>query len=136
MLVEAEPEAVVATAPEAAVMAEAPETPTVEPTVPAQPDTPVAAPPVFRPLEPMGPILPPARPPIQPMPAPRMDFEMPVPPPAYLLPRAPQQAAPYQPSIPAGLFDGPAPAIKPCGECALPLSARARFCRRCGTPQI
>jgi hypothetical protein len=35
--------------------------------------------------------------------------------------------AQQQHAVPAG--------IRPCFQCALPLSASARFCRRCGTPQ-
>ncbi len=135
---EREPEVVADPEPEGepVMVAEAPGEPEVvaEPELEREPDP--AAPfgaPLFRPLPPMGPIMPPLRTPI-PSVGPRMDFEISTSPPAYLLPRAPQPT-PFLPLIPAGLFDGPGPAIKPCTACALPVSARARFCRRCGSPQ-
>jgi hypothetical protein len=92
---------------------------------------PVMPPPVFRPLPPLGPIVPPP-PPAPSMPVPRMEFELPDAPPAYVI--APTQV-PQMRVLPTGLFDGPGPAIRPCAHCDLPVSAKARFCRRCGSAQ-
>jgi hypothetical protein len=131
MPVAPEPEPVAAApepvAAEAEPVAQAPEifyTPDVAP-------VPVWPAPVFRPLEPMGPIVPPPPPALQ---VPRMEFDLPDPPPAFLLARQPMAPAAL-PVLPAGLFDGPSPAIRPCATCDLPVSAKARFCRRCGSPQ-
>ena len=103
--------------------------PPAEP-VAAEPEA-VVPPPVFRPLPPLGPIVPPP-PPVPSMPVPRMEFDLPDAPPAYVI-------APVQPPqarvLPTGLFDGPGPAIRPCAQCDLPVSAKARFCRRCGSAQ-
>jgi hypothetical protein len=89
--------------------------------------------PVFRPLEPMGPFLPPP-PPAAFAPLARMDFDLPSAPPAFLIAQQPQVSV-ARPHLPAGLFDGPGPSIRPCSTCDLPVSARARFCRRCGSAQ-
>jgi len=100
------------------------------PVVPLPPLAPVQ--PVFRPLEPMGPIVPPP-PPVPQMPVPRMEFDLPEAPPAYVI--APQPAPAARPNLPVGLFDTPGPGIRPCAHCDLPVSAKARFCRRCGSAQ-
>ncbi|MEO6351124.1 MAG: hypothetical protein ABIP53_10790 [Candidatus Limnocylindrales bacterium] len=93
---------------------------------------PILPPPVFRPLEPMGRFVPPPRP--APLQVPRMEFDLPEVPPAFLVARRPD-AASARPVLPASLFEGPGPAIRPCSTCDLPVSARARFCRRCGSSQ-
>jgi hypothetical protein len=142
MAPEPEPEAVpvVAMAPEpepdaVPVIAAAPE-PAPEPVIVAEPEPPSTPaplwPPVFRPLEPIGPIVPP--PPPAPANRPQITFDLPEPAPSFLFARQPtvQQHAPM---VPAGLFDGPAPSIRPCPQCELPVSAKARFCRRCGSAQ-
>jgi hypothetical protein len=61
--------------------------------------------------------------------------------PVYAPPAAPKpQAAQSRPSLlgprpGSGHAAGAPSGIRPCYQCALPLSATARFCRRCGTPQ-
>ncbi len=101
------------------------------PIVPAGPEA--LPPPVYRPLPPLGPILPP--PPSPAGVSPRIEFDLLEPPPAFVI-AAPQPAqALMRPTLPAGLFDGPAPQIRPCHQCELPVSAKARFCRRCGSAQ-
>jgi hypothetical protein len=94
----------------------------------------IPAPPIFRPLEPMGPILPPPPPPAPFMPLPRLEFDLPAAPPAFVIARPDPNLAP-RPILPAGLFEGPGPTVRPCPNCELPVSARARFCRRCGSAQ-
>jgi hypothetical protein len=108
---------------------------TAEPTVPTPAAEPAVSAPTYRPLPPLGPIVPP--PPPAPTTSPRIEFDLPAPPPAYLLSRAPQpqQVPAPRPHLPAGLFDGPGPIIRPCPTCDLPVSAKARFCRRCGAAQ-
>ena len=101
------------------------------PTAPELPTPPVA--PIFRPLPPMGPIIPPPPPgPVAPLP--RIEFELPDTPPAFLLARPPM-APVLRPTLPVGLFDGPGPQVRACPSCDLPVSAKARFCRRCGSAQ-
>jgi hypothetical protein len=121
-------------AAEAAPVAAEPEPVAAAPEIfhtPEVPPVPVWPAPVFRPLEPMGRIVPPPPPALQ---VPRMEFDLPLPPPAFLIARQPMAPASL-PVVPAGLFDGPAPAIRPCATCDLPVSAKARFCRRCGSSQ-
>jgi hypothetical protein len=104
-----------------------------EPTWPQAPSTPA---PTYRPLPPLGPIVPP--PPPASSVTPRIEFDIPQTPPAYLINQQqharPQALAP-RPQLPPGLFDGPGPIIRPCPTCDLPVSAKARFCRRCGSAQ-
>ena len=100
------------------------------PVVPARPE--ILPPPVYRPLPPLGPIMPP--PPAAASAAPSIAFELPESPPAFVI-APPQAQVLMRPSLPAGLFDGPAPQIRPCHQCDLPVSAKARFCRRCGSAQ-
>ncbi|HUR15732.1 MAG TPA: hypothetical protein VMZ33_00475 [Candidatus Limnocylindrales bacterium] len=90
------------------------------------------APPVFIPLPPLGPIITPPRP--APSSLPSIAFDMPDTPPAFLL-ALPSASAPARPALPAGLFDGQRPNVRPCPNCDLPVSAAARFCRRCGSAQ-
>ena len=100
------------------------------PVVPARPE--VLPPPVYHPLPPLGPIMPP--PAAATSANPLMAFDLLEPPPAFVI--APQQSQVLmRPTLPAGLFDGPAPQIRPCHQCDLPVSAKARFCRRCGSAQ-
>jgi hypothetical protein len=87
---------------------------------------------VFRPLELTGTILPPPPPP--PALAPRIEFDLPSAPPAFVIARQPDVNA-MRPVVPVGMFDSPAPQVRPCPTCELPVSARARFCRRCGSAQ-
>ena len=99
------------------------------PVIPARPE--VLPPPVYHPLPPLGPIVPP------PSPAaagatPQLAFDVMEPPPAFVI-APPQAQVLMRPTLPAGLFDGPAPQIRPCHQCELPVSAKARFCRRCGS---
>jgi hypothetical protein len=108
-----------------------PETPIEPPAEPAQPE--VLPPPVYRPLPPLGPIMPPP-PPAAAGATPYMEFDVLEPPPAFVI-APPQAQALMRPTLPAGLFDGPAPQIRPCPHCELPVSAKARFCRRCGSAQ-
>jgi hypothetical protein len=100
------------------------------PVIPAQPQ--VLPPPVYRPLPPLGPIMPP--PPAAASARPTIDFDILEPPPAFVI-APPQAQALMRPQLPAGLFDGPGPQIRPCPKCDLPVSAKARFCRRCGSSQ-
>jgi hypothetical protein len=101
------------------------------PVVPPTPE--VLPPPVYRPLPPLGPILPPP-PPAGATGTPHIEFDLLETPPAFVI--APPQNQPLmRPTLPAGLFDGPAPQIRPCRQCELPVSAKARFCRRCGSAQ-
>ena len=118
------------TLPEAPVLTELqtiPEAP-VLPDVPPQP-----AMPIFRPLEPIGPILPPPPPPAAS--PPRMEFELPDAPVAFLLAQRPLTPQ-VRPTLPVDLFDGPGPQVRACVSCELPVSAKARFCRRCGSAQV
>jgi hypothetical protein len=60
--------------------------------------------------------------------------------PVYVPPAPPNPMAQSRPSLlgprPSTGQAGSSPSgIRPCYQCALPLSASARFCRRCGTPQ-
>ena len=101
------------------------------PVVPGQPQ--ILPPPVYRPLPPLGPIVPPP-PPAAAGPRPTIDFDILEPPPAFVI-APPQAQALMRPQLPAGLFEGPGPQIRPCHQCELPVSAKARFCRRCGSAQ-
>lgn len=102
-----------------------------DPIVQEAPTVPLA--PVFRPLAPMGPLMPPPPPPAAAH-APRIEFELPDVPPAFVIARPPLNPA-LRPTLPVGLFDGPGPTVRPCPQCDLPVSARARYCRRCGSAQ-
>ncbi|MEX2548508.1 MAG: hypothetical protein WD830_12100 [Chloroflexota bacterium] len=130
---EPEPEPAAAAAEEPAVVAaEEPVVVVAEPEAPpAEPVPP--PPPIFRPLQPLGHILPP-HPPAASAPIPRLEFDLPDIPPAFVIapPRPPQASMPV---LPVGLFDGPGPTIRPCSNCELPVSAKAHFCRRCGSAQ-
>jgi hypothetical protein len=130
--VAAEPVAAEPSYPEP-VAAESPEPGTLidAPVVPPQPE--VLPPPVYRPLPPLGPIVPPP-PPAAASAPPRIDFDALEPPPAFVI-APPQAQVLMRPTLPAGLFDGPSPQIRPCHNCDLPVSAKARFCRRCGSAQ-
>jgi len=125
-------EPVVASEEEVVVAAEESEPPAAA-EEPAALTEPTRTPPVFRPLTPLGPIVAPP-PPIAATPIPRIEFELPDVPPAFVI--APPRPSPVaRPVLPLGLFDGPGPAIRPCPSCALPVSAKAHFCRRCGSAQ-
>ena len=132
---EAESQPVPAAKPEAVFVVEAaaPEASEVPqmPAVPEPPTVPMA--PIFRPLTPMGPLMPPPPPPVA-SPVPRIEFELPDAPPAFVIARPPLTPA-LRPTLPVGLFDGPGPTVRPCPHCDLPVSAKARFCRRCGSAQ-
>ncbi|MEO8626267.1 MAG: hypothetical protein ABI452_06170 [Candidatus Limnocylindrales bacterium] len=145
---EPEPEPVFVAEPEPVFVAE----PEPEPVFVAEPEplpVPAAQPdPVERPAYPRMPVLP--------LPPPRQ-AEIPVIPlpalPAYPLPpqigfnaqaSAGSSAATSAPAFEAHMLLAPPPelpavvlanGLRPCGNCRLTLSARAHFCRRCGTQQ-
>jgi hypothetical protein len=149
---EAEPEPVVVAAPEPEpepVVVAAPEPePEPEPVAAEREPEPLVEPLPERPAMPRMPVLP--LPPPRPADAP----VMPLPLPAYPIP--PQIAFNVETSVGAStataapafeahmLLAPPAPelsasalaaGLRPCGNCHLTLSARAHFCRRCGTQQ-
>jgi hypothetical protein len=68
-------------------------------------------------------------------PPPRIDFDLPPPPPAFLIAREKEQW--IAPIVARPHVDSPRaiPAVRPCTHCDLPVSAAARFCRRCGAAQ-
>jgi hypothetical protein len=143
----AEPEPIAA---EPLVVAAEPE-PEMEPVLAADPEPePIAAEPTPLPEpEPARPALP--RMPIirMPPPKPRTEIELPlaplidipIPPPQIHFEKRPAAyaAVPEYPSyalMPLAPPEAPAPgAVRPCRSCQLSLSAKARFCRRCGTSQ-
>lgn len=73
-------------------------------------------------------------PPVVPRPRPSITFETPLVPPTPVSAQAYASRA-YLP-VPERPASGPAAAgVRPCRNCALPLSAKAHFCRRCGSAQ-
>ena len=139
---EREPEAVAAPEPEAAVVEPeaAPEPPPAqaEPLVVA-PAWAMVAPEV--PTEHPTPAWPPRSPVYQPPAAPPRPQGMP----ATRVPSWPRPAAPVAQALPpaatvweessVGVINRPGSGVQACFSCGLPLSASARFCRRCGSRQ-
>ena len=125
---EPEPIFTVDPAPEPVAVAE------VEPEIDYQPES-VPPPPPLSPLlpgNPFGSVRPVAPPPVPP----RIEFEVPPPPPAFMIDR--QRRAPLlPPPVPRAAMEAAQalPQTKHCSQCQLPLSARANFCRRCGSSQ-
>ena len=99
-----------------------------------QPES-VPLPPPLSPLQPsnpFGPVRPVWPPPVRP----RIEFEVPPPPPAFMIDR--QRRAPLlPPPVPRAAMEAAQalPQTKHCSQCQLPLSAKANFCRRCGSSQ-
>jgi hypothetical protein len=115
----------------AAPSASEPET-VAEPVAPAEPEP---APPV-RPHVPAPPaVLPPLPPPAEPPVRPTITFDVPPPPAFVIAQQATQPAMLSAPTLPPQAVEQPQPTIRPCRNCQLALSARAHFCRRCGSRQ-
>jgi hypothetical protein len=130
---EPEPEPVVAVEPEPAVPPipvwplPQPDQPIVPPVIPTPPTPPQVQ------LSATSPhVAPQATPPPTLPPASQLPPSQPPHPPVF---RAAASSPATRAPLPQGLLDGPPPQTRECNSCQLPLSARSRFCRRCGTAQ-
>ncbi len=139
---EPEPEPVVMAEPEPVVMAE-PE-PEPEPVVMAEPEPVVMAEPEAEPEPEPAPVPQPARtelPPFIGLPRwPRVEPELPQAPPVYVIASQQSEWPPTMPLAPLPIHkpavdESGVPPVRPCRQCNLPVSARAHFCRRCGSAQ-
>jgi len=149
---EPEPEVVVEPEPEPEVVAEPEPEPEVvavpepepAPQVQMPPPAPLQVPPQPQvrpplPAQPQAP--PPSQMPRLPLPQPgerqvrpSISFDAP-PPPAFVLNQPQRQYPPASAHMPSMASAQAAPSVKSCRNCQLELSARAQFCRRCGTAQ-
>jgi hypothetical protein len=131
---EPEPEPVLPPQPQPAPEPEPEPEPVPDVPLPPSPITPIVPPPtppnieVWNPRSEPGPFSQPYQPPAPPVP--------PMPPPPFIggpSPGMPMSARPVPPPPPPAPRPGSGAYL--CTSCGLPLSTKARFCRRCGAPQ-